>query len=504
MNDNNASGVPTPAPQAPYVQDAAGNWYYLASDGQYYPYQPEPMPTQHALGDPYAATQAYASSENTPLTSPSVQPYVQGMTSQAASSAGGKKRIGLIIGVLVTIVALVLAGIFLLPRLFGGSQLSAGDVVVPSDDWVNGKEKVWNLEASSFDFAAKDTYMVVSDLEGIRGYDISGTELKELWHNTSGASRIRNLMWQGDTLYALQWSERYERATSISIDPATGEIGEGLPLKRESDENPLVVFLVDSGYVQCEFDVPKTPGGPGIFMLRNRFPFHAPKYNEFFTYLEYCSGHSYSGSENWRLDAPDFPDHADLVTFDLVNGKAHEISHSPKSRWVDNIYGGFYQYVDEEVLVFPKVGDRPVLRGEKLEVMLMTVEGEELGTLTIETGSEVRGQVVMERLAHLSVDEAKALLDKESVDDEELVKDTVWEKLTYSFDVDDKFGKTASSANGEVTAFYSHDGSLLILDNDKGQSLIEGDSRMGQRIMVRPDLLLEYRDGEITAYAPKR
>lgn len=504
MTDNNASGVPTPAPQAPYVQDAAGNWYYLASDGQYYPYQPEPMPTQHALSDPYAATQAYASSENTPLTSPSVQPYVQGMTSRAASSAGGKTRMGLFIGVLVTIVALVLAGIFLLPRLFGGSQLSSGDVVVPSDDWVKGKEKVWNLEASSFDFAAKGTYMVVSDLEGIRGYDISGTELKELWHNTSGASRIGNLVWQGDTLYALQWSERDERATSISIDPATGEIGAGLPLKRESDENSLLIVLVDSGYVQCELNAPKGSHRPGILMVRNGFSFHGRGFDEFFTFLEYCSGHSYSGSENWRVDGSDFPDHADLVTFDLVNGKVHEISHSSKSRLVEKIYSGFYPYVDDEVLIFPKVGDRPTLDPDKVEVMLVTAEGEELGTLTIETGSEVRGQAVMERLAHLSVDEAKALLDKESVDVEELVKDTVWKKLTYSFDVDDKFGKTASSANGEVTAFYSHDGSLLILDNDKGQSLIEGDARMGKRIMARPDLVLENRGGEITAYAPKR
>lgn len=500
MNDNNASGVPTPAPQAPYVQDAAGNWYYLASDGQYYPYQPEPMPTQHALGDSYAATQAYASSENTPLTSPSVQPYVQGMASQAASSAGGKKRMGLIIGVLVTIVALVLAGIFLVPRLFGGSQLSSDDVVVPSDDWVKGKEKVWNLEASSVDFAAKGTYMVVSDWEGIRGYDISGTELKELWHNTSGASLIGNLMWQGDTLYAVQWIEGDEPATSISIDPSTGEIGAGLPLKRESDENSLLIVLADSGYVQCELNAPKGPNGSGMLMVRDGFPFHERGFDELFTY---CSGHSYSGSENWRVDGSDFPDHADLVTFDLVNGKVHEIPDPPESPFPDPLYGPLYTYDDDEVLAFPVMPESGDLLSPKLEILLMTVEGEELGTVTVEKKAKIRGHIP-EALAHLTVDEAKALIDRGTVGNDEILEGTDWANLPKDFDGEEKIGKTASSTSRNVRAFYAKYGELLFFANGDDESLFKRDA-MGERaILVRPDLLLESLGGEITAYVPKR
>lgn len=509
--------------------------YYVTPVGAYPPGSPSPSSESYPAPTPQAApVPGYAPSPysgqvpaSPQMSYPSHYPpaaptHTQGTFPPAvpldssATPNEGKKRLGLIITILILVGALVTAGVLLLPRLLSGNSAAASDhYVIPSDGWVNGAERVWDIPLNRSEyFTANANYIVTFERDlpdtKLRGFKLHGAdEPEEIWTTTVDFALVENFTWHGDTLYAQSSPIDGER-TLVSIDVATGNILDAPIGERESTNSTVLIYLMDSHYVQCEFK-PEQSYGSYILFKEEMLAGFAPFLNAHFSDLDYCAGKSYSNSEVWRLDSHDFPNDKELVTIDFTSGDlsivrgALDFSGSASSRPV------LLPYDNMQIIALAQ--HNFIDTTDKMR--LWTSRGEEIGTIDAKLGNIspafVRTWVttMSESQAREWVERGKVNLSEEVAEGGYITVDKIFYSNGQSVKDFDNSGRNitrfVSSPNGSVSVAYTAFGIAGLHNGEKDLLPFMGPGT--GKHLVRPDLLLQtqrFDKQAIVGFAPQR
>lgn len=509
--------------------------YYVTPVGDYPPGSPSPSSESYPAPTPQAApVPGYAPSPysgqvpaSPQMSYPSHYPpaaptHTQGTFPPAvpldssATPNEGKKRLGLIITILILVGALVTAGVLLLPRLLSGNSAAASDhYVIPSDGWVNGAERVWDIPLNRSEyFTANANYIVTFERDlpdtKLRGFKLHGAdEPEEIWTTTVDFALVENFTWHGDTLYAQSSPIDGER-TLVTIDLASGKIIDAPIGERESTNSTVLIYLMDSQYVQCEFK-PEQSYGSYILFKEEMLAGFAPFLNAHFSDLDYCAGKSYSNSEVWHLDSHDFPNDKELVTIDFTSGDlsivrgALDFSGSASSRPV------LLPYDNMQVIALAQ--HNFIDTTDKMR--LWTSRGEEIGTIDAKLGN-ISPAFVRTWVTTMSESQAREWVERGTVNLSEEVAEGGYitvDKIFYSngqsvkdFDNSGRnITRFVSSPNGSVSVAYTAFGIAGLHNGEKDLLPFMGPGT--GKHLVRPDLLLHaQRFGKqaIVGFAPQR
>lgn len=180
--------------------------------------------------------------------------------SSTALASGKKRRWGLIVTLLLTVIALVVAGVFFIPRFFGSGSLASsenGPYVVPSDEWADGYKEAWSYSLDEREaIIALSSDMFFTESSGdrgaiIRGYSLNEAEAPEQkWEYTIIKGREPEGVILADRKLYLQASDDLSKITVV--DTLTGEGTDHVfPHPDDIQGGPTDILFTPSAQIVC-------------------------------------------------------------------------------------------------------------------------------------------------------------------------------------------------------------------------------------------------------------
>lgn len=225
------------------------------------------------------------------------------LVTQSKGSAGLWVAIGVVSVALVSVLAVVI------PMAIGGgsgfgtspAQMHHSHLVEPSEAWANGYEKAWELDDAEYFYAQGDRMVVfgrpaaVGDIS-LTGYDISGSEPREIWRKKHADVVTRGHYWIGDTLFLSRRDPQGRSSRLVKLNVNTGDM-EDLMIEGSLFDNPYPYrfHFEPDHFIICEDD-------------EVHFDEYLADTFKVSRMGEGCSGFDFEGKELWSLKKRDFPD----------------------------------------------------------------------------------------------------------------------------------------------------------------------------------------------------
>lgn len=281
------------------------------------PYSATPDPSGYFPG--YQETSGYYPAAQVPS---DMQGLGVGPVTVAAQSAGRKGlwvAISLVsvslIGVLAVAVSMTIGG----GRGAGLSPAQAHhpQLVEPSEAWANGYEIAWELDDAEYFYAQGDRMVVFGrpaafgDIP-LSGYDISGSEPRQIWKEENANVHTHGHYWVGDTLFLSRRELHGKSSHLVKLNVNTGEM-EDLMINGTLFDNPYPY--------RFHFE-------PDHFLICDDKEVHFDEYlSSTFKVSRMgrgCSGFDFEGNELWSLKKRDFPD-GDITALNSKTGELIEM-----------------------------------------------------------------------------------------------------------------------------------------------------------------------------------
>lgn len=498
-----------PAPQQ-YVQPAPVPQYQPADPSAVYPQAGYPLPPVVPSHPQQVSQAAY------PTTSASTD----ATTSLPMDAPRKKSRLGLILGVLVVVAALIVGAIFAVPYLTSsGEKELPYPLVRPSDAWANGAQKTWELKLDGAVVVsyAHGNYMITQTIleksYRFEGWEISGTEKpKKLWEwEVQPEDEWTSLQPINNKVFALVTATDGDRYVS-ELDIPTGKMSAEKKAEHNSKENFVSVDLREHFYIMCQQPdagdrayLHLDPGRATEMFLRYA------RTDEPFT----CTAMDYNEKVLWELNEENIPTDVAYYALNIDSGDIAKIPY--ESTHPKGLTESIFRVVDSDTPIL----QRNLNEEGPFEFAAYRADGSLIGTFKLKVPNNSISLPTSILLESLSLAEIEALATGETVDISEIAQENGY---LYGQKWIDKDGKPHSlplhegqpawyslaSPSGEVVAVFDYWRTLswlyVLPNDDSAIPMSEGvDFQINPRFMVTPELAVavDRKAGTITDYVPK-